>query len=486
MYQFTAAGGGFLPVSVDFIKNYMPSAPGDYIKVYLFGLMQASGGAELSEQSICRCLSLTETQIYEAFEYWQNKGVLTLTGANPIQCSFLLPSAESLPQNQKLYPNQNYIAEIQSVLNRTLTPNEIKTFLDFIQVYGLKTDIVIRLVKHCSGESVRGRNVSVAYLEKMAENWADEGIDTPEKAEDKINCYNAITSGALRVIRRLDPASGRLPTADEQELYEKWTKEWGFTQDAILLAMSDTTAAIKPSMKYLDGILKSYRDKTIVSATDIDAYKRSQVNLSELLVSVLDALKYTRKRVTPEHENMYASWLDMGFSHEAILLVCEQTEKMGNRNIKKADLLLNELKQAGITQKGAIVKYLHSQSEVDQKIRQVFECAGINRAVNDMERKNYLRWTKEQRLSHDVILYAAEISSITQNPYQYMNSVLQSWAGKGVATLEMARKQNLSIQNAPSQSGKKAVGDYEQRQYSKEHFEKDRIESDNILEGFYE
>ena len=89
-------------------------------------------------------------------------------------------------------------------------------------------------------------------------------------------------------------------------------------------------------MKYLDAILKSYFEKGIVSTTDIDAYKRSQVNLNELLLSVLDALKYTRKRITPELENMYASWIDMGFSHECILLACDQTEKMGSRSIKKS------------------------------------------------------------------------------------------------------------------------------------------------------
>ena len=226
MYKFTFAGGGFLPVSIEFIKDYMPSAPGDYIKVYLFGLMQTSAGNELSLQSICRFLNLTETQIREALEYWHHKGVLTLKGANPVQCEFLFAASKEEPQNPKLYANQNYIAEIQSILNRTLTTNEIKTFLDFTQVYGLRQDIVIGLVKHCSSDAVRGRNVSVAYLEKMACNWADEGIDTQEKAEQKINCYNAITSGALRVIRRLDTSSSRLPTADEQELYEKWTKDW--------------------------------------------------------------------------------------------------------------------------------------------------------------------------------------------------------------------------------------------------------------------
>ena len=481
MYKFSSAGGNFLPVSVDFIKNYMPSAPGDYIKVYLFGLMQASAGGELSIQSICRSLHLTELQIEEALQYWHNKGMVALSGKNPTQCVFLCAKEEEAPQNAKLYGNQSYIAEIQSILDRNLSTNEIKTLLDFTDVYGLPREIVIRLVSHCGSEAVRGRNVSVAYLEKMAMNWADEGIDTMEKAEQKINCYSAITSGALRVIRRLDAGSGRLPTADEQDLYEKWTKEWGFTQDAVLLAMSDTTASLKPSMKYLDAILKSYFEKGIQSTTDIDAYKRGLNNLNELLMSVLDTLKYSRKRITPELENMYASWTDMGFSHECILLACEQTASNMGHSYKKVDILLNEWKQAGITQKADILKYVRSQNKVDKKVQQVFECAGVSKAISDIDRKNYLKWTQEQKLSHDVLLFAAEISSITQNPLAYMSRILQNWASSGVNTLEKAQKQNLSIQ-----SGKKAVGDYEQRVYSKEHFEKDRMESDNILEGFYE
>lgn len=479
MYKFTSAGGGFLPVSVAFIKNYMPSAPGDYIKVYLFGLLQSSFIAELSEQSICRSLNLTETQIREALEYWQHKGLLSVTGKSPMHCNFILPEPQESPHVPALYANQGHIAEIQAILNRTLTPNEIKTILDFTQVYRLPQSVVLLLIKHCSSENVRGRSVSVSYLEKMAAGWADEAIDTTEKAELKIACYNAAASGALRVIRRLDTSSGRLPTADELDLYKKWTEEWHFSQDAILLAMSDTTASLKPSMKYLDAILKSYHEKGIASATDINSYKRSRLHLNELLISVLDALKYTRKRITPELENLYAAWVDMGFSHECILLACDQTEKMGNRSIKKADMLLREWGNAGITQKGDVLKLIRSHNKVDKKIEQFFECAGVSKTISDVDRKNYLKWTQEQLLPHDVILFAAEISSITQNPLAYMSRVLQAWAAVGVNTLEMAKKQSLSV-------GKKAAGDYEQRAYSKEHFELDRIESDSALEGYYE
>ena len=480
MYKFTSAGGTFLPVSIDFIENYMPFAPGDYIKVYLFGLLKSSVGGEISMQGISRSLHLTELQIKEALEYWQNKGVLSISDENPTSCVFLSPSSDAAPNIPELYPNQTFIAEIGTLLNRSLTTGEVKTFLDFTTVYGLPHEVVLMLVRHCSSDSVRGKNVSAAYINKVAQSWADAGVDTPEKAEQKIGAYTAVASGALRVIRRLDAGSSRLPTADEQALYEKWTREWGFTQDAVLLAMRDTTSSLKPSMKYLDAILKSYLEKGITTSTGIDACKRNRENRNELLLSVLEGLKYTRKRVTPELENLYASWLEMGFTHESILLACEQTASNMGRSVKKADTLLREWKNANITETADVIKYIRSQNKIDKKLQQVFECAGITKAVSETDRKNYIKWTQDQQLSHDVLLFAAEISSITQNPLAYMTRILQNWAQAGVDTLEKAQKQNLSIQT------KKAAVDYDQRNYSKDHFEKDRAESDNVLEGYYE
>ena len=480
MYKFTSAGGNFLPVSIEFIENYMPSAPGDYIKVYLFGLLSSSAGIEVSMQSISRSLHLTNLQIEEALSYWQDKGVVLISGREPVTCEFLSPSPARPKPIPKLYPQKSYIAELQALLNRNLSTGEIKTILDFSNVYGLSHEIVLMLIRHCSSEAVRGKRVSVSYLDKVAMSWADEGVDTTDKAQQKIDAYTAVSSGALRVIRRLDAGSSRLPTADEQALYEKWTNEWGFTQDAVLLAMSDTTASLKPSMKYLDAILKSYYEKGIVTSTGIDAHKRSQKSLNELLLSVLEALKYTRKRITPDLENLYPSWREMGFSHESILLACEQTASNMGRSVKKADALLREWKTAGITEKADILNHIRSQNKVDKKMQQVFECAGISKAVTETDRKNYVKWTQQQKLSHDVLLFAAEISSITQNPLAYMNRILQNWAQGGINTLEKAQKQNLSIQT------KKSAADYEQRSYSNDHFEKDRLDSDNILEGFYE
>lgn len=44
----------YIPVSVDFIENYMPEANGAYVKVYLLALSLAVYGYEMSAKQYCK------------------------------------------------------------------------------------------------------------------------------------------------------------------------------------------------------------------------------------------------------------------------------------------------------------------------------------------------------------------------------------------------------------------------------------------------
>ena len=66
----------YIPVSVDFIENYMPEANGAYVKVYLLALSLAVYGYEMSASSIASQLNLLESDVINAFDYWNKKGAL--------------------------------------------------------------------------------------------------------------------------------------------------------------------------------------------------------------------------------------------------------------------------------------------------------------------------------------------------------------------------------------------------------------------------
>ena len=59
-----------------FINEYMPSAPGDFVKVYLYASMYAEHGLEITEKAIAKQLGLSEEKVREAWEYWEERGVI--------------------------------------------------------------------------------------------------------------------------------------------------------------------------------------------------------------------------------------------------------------------------------------------------------------------------------------------------------------------------------------------------------------------------
>ena len=53
-----------------FINEYLPAAPGDYVKVFIYGYMYAQYGMEISEHMIAEQLGLSEKLVAQAWNYW--------------------------------------------------------------------------------------------------------------------------------------------------------------------------------------------------------------------------------------------------------------------------------------------------------------------------------------------------------------------------------------------------------------------------------
>ena len=59
-----------------FISEYLAAAPGDYVKVFLFGSMCAEHGIRQSVREMSRQLSISESDIGKAWNYWEKYGVI--------------------------------------------------------------------------------------------------------------------------------------------------------------------------------------------------------------------------------------------------------------------------------------------------------------------------------------------------------------------------------------------------------------------------
>ena len=72
---------GSMPVEHIFLTEYMPSARGDYVKVYLLCLYHSRlPGDETKVEDISRELSLDTATVENALRYWERRGLLVVIG----------------------------------------------------------------------------------------------------------------------------------------------------------------------------------------------------------------------------------------------------------------------------------------------------------------------------------------------------------------------------------------------------------------------
>lgn len=142
-----------------------------------------------------------------------------------------------------------FIAE--AYIGKPLTPSEIKTILFFTDVLHFSDDLIDYLLQYCVE---RGKK-DFKYIEKVAVNWAEEGITTPKQAQKFSTRYDKSVYSIMNSLGR-----STAPTAKELEFINRWTREYGFSTDIILEACERSSLATdRHRFEYAEGILSSWK-----------------------------------------------------------------------------------------------------------------------------------------------------------------------------------------------------------------------------------
>ncbi len=483
--KFSVAGQAFTPVPNIFLKKYMCDAPQDYVKVYLLGLYLANSGERMNSIELEETLHLTSVQIEAALKYWETKELVFLRGTGKSMMYEFLDKPKNQAEEEKIrkkapvYEYEGYNNVLTSVLKRTPSPADLQKIYDFTDVFGLPQDVVITLIEYCV--AAKGSSVNVAYLDKVAQAWAQEGIDSQEKAQQKIEEYKMVSGGAKKIMTQMG-LIGKNPGKTEMDYYNKWTEKWKFTHEAIVFAMSNKEFAKDQPFKYLDAILRNLYEQGITSSRKISEYDTVRSQRRNNIKDILRVLEYSTLNIMPKYEKFYTEWEKKGYKKAIIELACNQSKHDGSRKFESVDEVLQEWEKMGFDTEEAIEHYMKDQNTLETRIKQVFDSAGIKKPITDADKKTYTSYVEESKMSHEVLLYAAEISSIANEPLSFWRKVLSEWKKKNVVTLQQAITQNLDRYSGDMR-GKKG---FEQREYSADDIEKRREDIARDMESVYE
>jgi DnaD/phage-associated family protein len=417
-----------------FIESSL-NAPEKYTQVYLLGLMYSSINQDIDFDMFSARLDMSRQEVMESYEYWQRKGFVRIINSD----DFCLEFGDFNKYEDDLYTEREFNRQLQGIFgSRQLSPHEYLKIYDYTEIFRLPKKVVLLLAEYCV--LMKGRRVSIAYMDKVARSWAEEEeIDTEEKAKDMIASYKTSSSGIVRVLKQLG-ISGREPSKDEEELYYKWTHEWGFTLEAVLTACSHTTSAREPSMKYLDRILQRLLDQGSLTSRRIAEKKYTAETTTGNIQELMRIIGEKSLKPSFEYESLYNKWTSVyGYGMDILRLAARVSGENGKKPFTFIDDVLTEWYNNRIFTAEQAKNYISERHETDGNIEAVFKAAGITRNVADAHRRAYAKWTEEFGMSHDAILIAAEMSSVKDSPYSYLNRLLSNWHDSGVKTLKDAQ-----------------------------------------------
>jgi DnaD/phage-associated family protein len=291
-----------------FINHYMPGANGEYVKVYIWGLKYALNSLEVNilDKDIAEALGLLESDVIKAWDYWQNEGIVRIINKSKeeriIQYlnikSLLLSSkrikskdSQSAEQDKK---RKQMFAQIEDMYRRPLSSKEMSNINAWIDEYMFTVQTVLLLIEDC----VARNHTEMNYLNQVAQNWYDNNVRTYDEAIDYLSENKRKWERYSEIFKNL--GFNRMPSKAEQKLIDGWFDTYGFDMAIISKALDTTVAVDKPSIKYIDSVLKDWYESGEVKDSQAKKTKRKQ----------------SKHKLSDEHEydfeELEKRWLDKG------------------------------------------------------------------------------------------------------------------------------------------------------------------------------
>ena len=326
-----------------FIDEYMEDANDTQLKVYLYLIRMLNAGMATSVSDIADKFGHTEKNVLRAMKYWEKRQLLSLeydddknlvgvqicdlTRQESPSCELKLQAADTISaapasveeppakeaptevatrtaptfvkpsysaEQVKNFCDDEGIEEIlflaQTYVGKTLTPSDMKTVIFFSDVLHFSNDLIDYLLQYCVGLGKK----DFRYMEKVAINWAQQGISTPEEAYEASNKYNKSVYTIMNALGK-----NNSPTNKEMEYIIRWTRDYGFSNDIIIEACDRTVLATdKHRFEYAEGILKNWKLNDVKQKEDIskvDAqYQKSRTKTSAPKVSSTNNNKFNQ------------------------------------------------------------------------------------------------------------------------------------------------------------------------------------------------
>ncbi|MEE0059762.1 MAG: DnaD domain protein [Acutalibacteraceae bacterium] len=319
--EFYSTGAGawssVFAVPADVVDKYIKFAGAAQLKVLLWLLRNSCKRDKITANDIAAALNMNPIDVKDCMEFWVNVGLFNVDRDNvsnnegqiisepesivseqptvqytPAPSSTVTEKVAVIKNNMESYtPPSRTIArvekpdpitvaqrisvddgfaillqETEAILGRPLTHNDSSTLLMLHDNDGLPYEVITMILYFAKSEN----KTKMKYIETLGRDWGDAGIDTIEKAEDKIAEIMMSKEAWFIVSNAFGLKNAGTPTKKQIDFADLWVNKWGYEEDMIRLAY-ETCVNSKGefNMSYINGIIKKWHTDGIMTEHDL-------------------------------------------------------------------------------------------------------------------------------------------------------------------------------------------------------------------------
>lgn len=245
------------------------------LKVILWAFRHIAEGVDVNRMS--EELGISAEDVKDALGFWCELGYFTADA--PAAAAEQPPEKKKVTRRVAEKPGRQEIAErardddkISFILNeaqikfgRMLRQNESSTLIWLYSDEGMSPAVLLMAIDYC----INSGHGTIGYIEKLAVDWLNNGIDTIAAAEERITLMSA-QKDAWRLTQSAFGLARRSPSSREEKLSYKWVYEWGFGRDILKEAYDRTVDALSSyNSRYIEKILENWHKLGVKTKDDL-------------------------------------------------------------------------------------------------------------------------------------------------------------------------------------------------------------------------
>lgn len=450
-----------------FIYSYMPDAPAEAVKVYLYGL--ATANRDNAIEDIALEMGLEVVQVAKIFDYWREQGLVRIISDSPFMVEYL-PVSGGNRYLKKYKPEkyEEFNKDLQDLFpEQHLTPNKFLGFIDVIEEFKMQPNAMLLIAKYCV--NYKGDRVHTNYVLAVAKDWAASGILTVKDVDKRLKEIEVLSEVIREVFVALKIKNA--PDIRDKELYIKWNNSWGYDHESIVFVANTVK---RGGMAKLDSTLDKYYRKGIFTLEAIKEQKKYIEKAQDTALATLKNLGLYYDNIEPVIDVYISVWFDKGFDTDAIILLAKYAFKRGIKSLEAMDNIINKFYKLGYVTVKGINEYIGLMVEKDNKIKALITLIGSSRRVSEADRQFYDIWNSAWGFEQEMLECAARMAVGKAHPFQYMNATLSRWKNDGIDSVERAESAAASMATVMTKATGKGAADKSfgtAREYSKEELE---------------